>query len=155
ELGGDRGRKRTDGESLGQSGDALEQHVAVGEQADQQALGHRPPADDAPAALVHELADQPAFLLDPSGIRQAGSTAGVGREALGNGRHEGGIYYGQSSSGAGAGASRRGSTRVAVGANRADRWGRSDHAPQTYRPRSNRAPEIHIVSASEATSYSK
>ena len=48
-------------ERLGQPGHALEQHVAVGQQPDQQPLEHGVLAHDDPAELGHELADQPAF----------------------------------------------------------------------------------------------
>ena len=40
--------ERADGERLGQARHALEQHVAAGEQADQQALDHVRLADDRP-----------------------------------------------------------------------------------------------------------
>src|SRR4051812_236628 len=39
-------RERANGQRLGEAGDALEQHVAAGEQRDEQALEHRVLADD-------------------------------------------------------------------------------------------------------------
>ena len=48
--------QRPDGQRLGQAGHALEQHVAAGEQADQQPLEHRVLADDDALDLVQRLA---------------------------------------------------------------------------------------------------
>ena len=47
--------QRLDGQRLGQAGDALEQHVAAGEQRDEQALEHRVLADDDALDLVERL----------------------------------------------------------------------------------------------------
>ena len=49
------GRERLHGQRLGQAGDALEQHVPAGKQADQQPLEHRVLTDDHPLDLVQRL----------------------------------------------------------------------------------------------------
>ena len=78
EAGRDGGREGPDGERLGQTGHALEQHVAVGEQADQQPLEHGALADDDPAELFHELRGEPGVLLDLRGGQEIGGTFGNG-----------------------------------------------------------------------------
>ena len=61
----DRVGERLDGERLGQAGHAFEQHVAVGEQADQQPLDHRSvwPTMTLPD-LGEQGVDEGALLLD-------------------------------------------------------------------------------------------
>ena len=56
------GRQRLDGERLGEPGDALQQHVAAGEQADQQPLEHRVLSDDHALDLVQRLPQRGARL---------------------------------------------------------------------------------------------
>jgi hypothetical protein len=50
-----RRRQRLDGQRLGQAGDAFQQHVAAGQQADEQALEHRVLAYDDPLDLIQHL----------------------------------------------------------------------------------------------------
>ena len=50
--------ERLDGQRLGQAGHALEQHVAAGEQRDEQALEHRVLADDDALDLVQRLLER-------------------------------------------------------------------------------------------------
>ena len=52
-----------DGQRLGQAGHALEQDVAAGQQADEQALEHRVLADDHPLDLRERLLDLDAWIL--------------------------------------------------------------------------------------------
>ena len=53
ELAAERVGERLDGQRLGQAGDALEQHVAAGQQRHEQPLEHRLLADDHPLDLEH------------------------------------------------------------------------------------------------------
>ena len=59
--------ERLDGQRLGQAGDALEQHVAAGQQRDQQALEHRVLADDDALDLVERLLEARARVLEDVG----------------------------------------------------------------------------------------
>ena len=54
--------ERAHGQRLGQAGDALEQHVAAGEQRDEQPLEHRVLADDDALDLVEDLLEDLARL---------------------------------------------------------------------------------------------
>ena len=56
-------RERLDGQRLGEAGHALEQHVAAGEQRDEQALEHRVLADDDALDLVQRLLERVARLV--------------------------------------------------------------------------------------------
>ncbi len=64
ELGVDGVADGAHGERLGQSRHALEQHVAAGEQADQDALDHVALTDDDLADLGHQIIDEGALLGD-------------------------------------------------------------------------------------------
>ena len=64
ELGVEGVAERADGERLGEAGDALDQDVAAGEQADQDALDHVGLADDDLADLGQQLVDERALLGD-------------------------------------------------------------------------------------------
>ena len=59
--------ERLDGQRLRQPGDALEQHVAAGEQRDEQALEHRVLADDHALELVQGVLEPGARVLDDLG----------------------------------------------------------------------------------------
>jgi hypothetical protein len=67
EPGRDGGGERPHRERLRQAGHALEQHVAIGEQADEQPLQHGALADDDPAELFHQLRGEPGVVLDLRG----------------------------------------------------------------------------------------
>ena len=56
-------RERAHGQRLGQAGHALQQHVAAGQEADEQALEHRVLADDDALDLVERLLERGARLL--------------------------------------------------------------------------------------------
>ena len=56
-------RERLDGQRLGEAGHALEQHVAAGEQRDEQALEHRVLPDDHALDLVQRLLEHVARVL--------------------------------------------------------------------------------------------
>ncbi len=64
EAAAEHGGERLDGERLGQPGHALEQHVAAGEQRDEQALEHRVLADDHALELVERLLEARARVLE-------------------------------------------------------------------------------------------
>ena len=57
-------RQGLDGQGLGQAGHPLQQHVATGEQADQDAVDHRLLTDDDLADLGDKLVDEGGLLLD-------------------------------------------------------------------------------------------
>jgi hypothetical protein len=56
-------RERAHGQRLGQAGHALQEHVAAGQEADEQALEHRVLADDDALDLVERLLERGARLL--------------------------------------------------------------------------------------------
>jgi hypothetical protein len=60
-------RVPTRSERLGQPWHALEQHVAAGEQGDEQALEHRVLADDHPLELIQRVLETRARVLDDLG----------------------------------------------------------------------------------------
>ena len=72
---GDGRGEGSDRERLGETGDALQKHVAVGEEADQQAFQHRPLAHDHPAELFHQLGGDPGLGLDLGGGERLGGRA--------------------------------------------------------------------------------
>ena len=68
------------GQRLGEPGHALEQHVAAGQQADEQALEHRVLADDDALDLVQRLFEGGARLLARA---ECGLVASIGHGFLG------------------------------------------------------------------------
>ena len=64
--------ERADGQGLGQAGNALEQHVTLGEERDEQPLEHRVLADDHPLHLVERALERRAGLLEGVGARRLG-----------------------------------------------------------------------------------
>ena len=61
--------ERLDGQRLGEAGHALEQHVAAGEQRDEQALEHRVLADDDALDLVQRVLERVARLVEAGLLR--------------------------------------------------------------------------------------
>ena len=76
EAAAEDGGERAHGQRLGEAGHALEQHVAAGEQRDEQALEHRVLADDDALALVQRRLERAAHLgggIDFGGLGHGGS----------------------------------------------------------------------------------
>ena len=71
--------QRLDGQRLGQAGHALEQHVAAGQQRDEQALEHRVLADDHPLELIQRVLEARARVLDDLGPVLVHHRLGVAR----------------------------------------------------------------------------
>ncbi len=67
ESGRDGGRQGPHRQGLGQAGHTLQQHVAIGEQADEESLQHRPLAHDDAAQLLHQLRGETRVLLELRG----------------------------------------------------------------------------------------
>jgi hypothetical protein len=75
-------RKRLDRPGLGQPGQSLHQHVAVGEDGNQKVVDHLPLADDALADPGAELVDGFAGLHDPFSSRVSAWSKKQGRTRL-------------------------------------------------------------------------
>ena len=107
EVGVDGAGERLTASVLARPGTPFEQHMPVGQQADDQPLEHCPLPHDHLAELGHQLADHAALVFDECRRRHAGNATGVGREVFGEGAHEMGMYTGRTGPSVSGGSRRR------------------------------------------------